>query len=955
MFEKSRHGPRVVSMAAVASVVAMVVVAAAAAPEPAAAPGEIRFTLDRPARVSLAVYTGDGCQVRELMRSVACSNGTHAVSWDGLDQDGRPCPPAEYEWRLLQSQGFTSRFRGILGVNPSSGLQGPYPVNWVGDHGGAGIVACDDGGVVIAAALTEGLMLALKQSHDGRERLWQMRQFYDGGALTDVCAGPGDRLYLLQPNGLLRVHRASDGAQALSPWNVKEGDEAPSDMDCLGTSLVLCYPQHNLVRWIDPQSGAPVKGARGIPGARYVALVKGGDAEEAVVAGSNRVFRVRRALLGKDLTNAVKRVLTVAQPRPVAVDRASGLLYRVAGSEGHRIEVYKPDTFEKVREYGGEARPLGRYDADLFRGITSMAADGRGCLYFAEPHAPPRRVGKLDLETGKVVQEWYGGQSFYTTLAIDPADPTSVWGVAPEGFITQYELNYDTGGWKIRACYRNGLLEDNLISMHAFAIPFRRGGTLYLASPSGPAIGRVDEAGGRIVPVAFAGRVINSGRSFTEFPGTGRDGYPRPWVAAVEQAGWTHLGAAPKTFIWRDQNGNGAADADEFLFDTNRTFSLNAQAAFDTNLNYFVTAGMGNDKEGVLIKVPSSGWGGARGDVPQWSWDTLRFMGRLPTNAPGFYGIRHLWTDGRSVFGTLQGGVMIREHGQYEGGAWPYMTITLARLLRWDTADGRLLGAAGRHTKDPGEKDRGKWFYPMYVEAGARGTVLVNDQVFQPGVIWTRDGLYAGSLWDRRAQDGLPDSLYAPYGDDIQGARMVQLKDGRVFYFCMGVGLWLIYQVEGFDALRESAGTVRPPAAPVAAARQGRGLRATKYDDASGRHVAETCVEPLPYYDPFGAPAKLPPAPCKAFWEGFLEVPFTAGYRFEFMLGGNEQATLTLDGKELLSGGSSASPGPVPLTAGKHAIRIEYTNPDGPAEFKFLWWGDMLDKSRVPAELLYEQ
>jgi hypothetical protein len=51
---------------------------------------EIPFTLDKPGRTSLAVYSADGTvQLRSLLVGERLEPGKHVVHWDGLDRAGR--------------------------------------------------------------------------------------------------------------------------------------------------------------------------------------------------------------------------------------------------------------------------------------------------------------------------------------------------------------------------------------------------------------------------------------------------------------------------------------------------------------------------------------------------------------------------------------------------------------------------------------------------------------------------------------------------------------------------------------------------------------------------------------------------------------------------------------------------------------------------------------------------
>jgi hypothetical protein len=251
----------------------------------------------------------------------------------------------------------------------------------------------------------------------------------------------------------------------------------------------------------------------------------------------------------------------------------------------------------------------------------------------------------------------------------------------------------------------------------------------------------------------------------------------------------------------------------------------------------------------------------------------------------------------------------------------------------------------------------GKLYYPMKVTWGPHDTVVVCDQIFQPGLVWTKDGLYAGSFYDRRAEDGLPDDLYRSHSDDMQGVEVVRLDDGRVLWFNTVQGMNLIYEVTGWDHLRRDQGVVRRPRDARAAEAGGTGLRATYYTSATGDHVAFQAVEAPIYFDPYGSPPHpdLPEVPYRIVWEGDLEPPLTDDYVFEALKAADERIVVQLDGQVLMADdGGTRVRGYITLAAAeRRRIRIDYVNREGRPELKFLWWAVNLDKARVPAELLY--
>ena len=78
---------------------------------------DIPFTLDKPGRVSLAIYDKDGIQVRTLRNAEPLEAGKHEIVWDGLDRNGQPAPAGDYTWKLLQTQGLTAEFLLNIGTS----------------------------------------------------------------------------------------------------------------------------------------------------------------------------------------------------------------------------------------------------------------------------------------------------------------------------------------------------------------------------------------------------------------------------------------------------------------------------------------------------------------------------------------------------------------------------------------------------------------------------------------------------------------------------------------------------------------------------------------------------------------------------------------------------------------------------------------------------------------------
>ena len=82
---------------------------APATPNPFAHTTTFRFSLAKPGRAELEVFSVDGRRVRTLSRGVR-EAGEYALPWDGRDDAGQPLAAGVYYARLLTAQGrFTRR------------------------------------------------------------------------------------------------------------------------------------------------------------------------------------------------------------------------------------------------------------------------------------------------------------------------------------------------------------------------------------------------------------------------------------------------------------------------------------------------------------------------------------------------------------------------------------------------------------------------------------------------------------------------------------------------------------------------------------------------------------------------------------------------------------------------------------------------------------------------------
>lgn len=903
----------------------------------------IDFEVTSPGRTSVGIFDqASGRLVRTLWNGERVAVGEHSVVWDGLDNRGQTVPDGNYEWRSITVPGFSARYVTTVGINPPGG-EHPVPRrSWVGDHVGAGIVDVDESGVYVGTPMTEGLMMLAKVDSATSSVTWRREQFYQSGRLTKATTS-GLHVFMLHPNGKLRRLNRDNG-HVEAEWQIATDGKAPVDVDASGRNLVVADSVENQVRWLSVETGQEIA-AVAFEKPACVAVTSDAEGGSALAASGNGIFRVGPGVAAQKVANLSGSIVALD------FDQKRKELWAVI--DGYQV-VRLDENFQVRQTYGDRPRESGPFDPTRFAGIYDIASDLKGGFFVGEPGHPPRRIAHIGRD-GSVIDQWFGGMSFYVGGTFDPDDPSRLIGIAPEGTANVYRIDYANGSWKIEETYSTGRLGDSLFPNAAAFRAVRRDGQLYLYHRVVPAVVRLDPDLRRAVPVAIAGRVLNRGRTFFQFAGSGRDGYPKPWVAAAEHHGYQDLKKAPVLYSWADSNGNGEFEPSEFRFypDAKRGVSFHNPGDFTSNGDYIGSAS--TNEPHALVRLPVADWAGPQKNAPRWDWDRVRVAGKIIANAYGYGSPRGVSVGpDDSVSVAYQAGIMIREHGQYEGGGWPEAAMRGSRVLAFDPHL-KPMFVAGRQSKAGSETNTGVLYYPMQTTSGPNRSVIVNDQTKQPAQVWTHDGLYLGGFFDHRADDGRHPGFYQVHGDDNQGATIVTTKTGNTYWLMPYQGHNRLYEITGWNDWHRQSGVVARPRSTQPAEPGGTGLTARYYQGS--KLVFET-VEPPVYFEPFGGEPhadKVSPH-YKAVWTGTIESPVTDRFHFRSLLGKAEQVAVWIDGRVVHTNGfeNENTDRPVELTSRhRNSIRIEYINPDGRAELKLLWHSRVIDPERLPANRLF--
>ena len=834
-------------------------------------PGEpITFVLQHPGRVSIGVFDAKANRlVRTLMNAEKLPAGKHRVPWDGSDNTGKSVPEREYEWRLVTSPGLTARYVTTLGINPPGG-EHPIPSHsWVGDHLGGGIVDVDASGVYIGSPITEGGRMILKANPSMSKVLWTRPQFYQSGRLTRAATS-GEHVFMIHPNGKMR-RLNKDNGRLEAEWEIGVDDEAPSDVDAQGKNLAASYPEKGTIRWFSTEDGRILAEAN-LANANCLATIES--------TGPGRIF----VGTGMDLLRVAPgdsaEKLTTVDGDITAMDYDSVRQELWIAVDGHRV-LRLDSKLRVVQTYSDQPRESGAYDPARFTGIYDIAADLKGGFYIGEPARAPRRIAHVHRD-GSVGGEWFGGMSFYLNAGVDPADPTRLIGIAPEGSVNVYRIDIEKGTWRIEACYQTGRLADSMFPFTGAFRVVRRKGEIYLYHRHLPSVIRLDATLRKAVPVAIAGTVRNRGRSMVQFAGTGRDGYPRPWVAAAEFHGYSDLSKAPKFYSWADTDGNGELDPSEFRFYPGVEKGPGGVGDFLPDGDFLGAEAMNHSN--AFLRLPVEQWEGPEQMAPRWDFRHLQSLGKIETESHGFGSVRALCvSDHGDITAMYQAGVMIREHGQYEGGGWPECAVKGCRVLKFDRHFQPKF-TVGRQSKLRSDVNTGVLYYPMQAANGPNDSVVVNDQTKQPAQVWTEDGLYVGGVFDNRANDGLPAPFYQVHGDDNQGCTIITNANGRTCWLMPYQGHNRLYEITGWNHWTRKSGPVARPETHPKKSVAGFGLSARYF---RGNQVVHETVEAPIYYERFGLDRHMERVKphFKVEWTGWIEPPLSDRFQFHTLLG----------------------------------------------------------------------
>ena len=646
------------------------------------------------------------------------------------------------------------------------------------------------------------------------------------------------------------------------------------------------------------------------------------------------------------------------------MDYTSRTLLITDGVRGSQVKRFSL-AGQLIATYGREGGRLsGTYVANDFHDVTDITADGVGGFFVAEPQSPPRRVAHFN-SNGAVLNEWFGGQDYYAWAEPDPRDSSKAWMFTGDGLVLT-QIDFATGEWAVLETWVAEELADGLIQQTKSHVGqwhvLYSGDQRYLVSENMPQVLAHQDGTLRAVSISS----------------NNADQIAR----AIEISGWS---GSAKAFRWLDGNGDGQPQGSEF------TFTGHSAVSNVVNVNDdFSVISYDRMDEAFVVNQTEANWGtyGPYYPIGDEIGVNVPVASKAMNDRAGSRG-SGAYRDSEGSFYAHYN--IEREcHGVY----WPTDWASVSRFVKWD-AGGNELWSVGRHAYHGGlagthdttyvATSAGQLHVPVSVIGEVNDTVVLADRVETPAMVWSKDGLYVGSFFDRRANDGLPDTVYSWFltdnseeaittSDNASGGRVIRYEDGTVLWYTQGRNSVPVYKINGWDNWDRQELTFVITTLPAVAAGNGSGLSAHYYDGDFNRTPSATTVETQVWQ---GLPAdsvnldevidgrkgalyhwdSAPGASgFSTRWTGEVEALLSEEYIFSTYARGGVR--LWVDGRQIIYSWNEVEQrtesAPVRLTAGqRYSIQLDFHTSDANPAVSLNWESLSIDRERIPGKYLY--
>jgi len=771
---------------------------------------EISFEVPKRGRVSVLVRDEKGGVLKELMGGEEHGPGIVRAYWDGRDAYGFPCATNKtYRWEAYMNDGVDVEWFGTVGTEGVPPYETPDGKGgWGSDHGPAIAAAADETGRYFVWYTNESGCGLVKTDFDGNV-VWRSAPFVCGGFGDFSCAvAAGGSLYVVY-DGLGR-----NKSKSVARIDARTGDFMPF-VGCNTINLDFSQKEPKLPNGcaLGPfkmtTAGIATDGRRlfvsDYAGNRIVLhdISTGARLGEWPCAGVRGITWFEGALYAAVLAGKIVRLTAdngvatdfvtegLSAPYGVAFD-AKGRLHVTDWGESHQLKTFSCDgrLIRTLGKKGGRAF-LGAYDPTSFSYPAALACDERGVLLVPEM-ASPKVFSLIDAETGRTLRRCFGYTAYSPSNLPDCDDPLlqyySLSG--PESFararvpnaggigIPEASWDFRNAGWSEFDCVFNTMTMGEVLRGEnglKYLVPDGEGGMPTEVNPAHPrTICRID--GDRMIPVA-------------SFSLAEPDPHPRTKENAIR--------------VWTDANRDGRQQDSEIrLLDGvgDRRFAWAVHSGslmMDRHGNVYLTT-----MQNALVEIPSKGFD--ESGVPVLDVAAARVA--VPEIVPGLKYMLCSWRSGavgwrRDSQGNFYSVVFYpREYAtealtrKMKTGMGHTSRFTTVEFVKY-APDGRVLWQTGR--KATSAPRQGEILHPWCMAGLVGDEYVVMASEWGPFWIYTRDGFYAGQLFDTPGMPGrgIP---YRFGGEDFSGHIRFFPERDEVWAYNAGH----TYRVKGFKGGR---------------------------------------------------------------------------------------------------------------------------------------------------------
>lgn len=810
------------------------------APKPAGR-AEIRFSLPAGGLVSLNALREDGTLIRRLLIGKRLEAGEHAVTWDGLDEEGKPVAPGSYRF-LGSVANLQPHYLTTIGNTSPEPYGGCYSsVGGEYRHGAwHDVVVNPDGTFYVLNDGGEGPPSI--QLIDPANRFavkWGGGTAISGNDFQQVGARDGQYLYFIHWYGHREGQRDYSG-QMLSRMLLARHEPVRFGS---GDWTVRVTPERETGRW--EVTDWEVRGLGAYQGQVFVPLFSEDrvdiyDGEQGSKIGSLSEGKLNGP---SDVWPTADGVLYVVDKRSVHRFGADGKYldtpvqglrqgWAVACDATGRIFVSDFGTHEvKVYDARGQLlRILGKTDSirrqpylsiwDGWRWVEEKegfsGAISDDSFFRPQGIAVDTQGNLLVCDSGNARVQYFGSDwrlrkslvaGIYSVLAVDPEKPETVFISSQPRLVRQYQIDWNTGKHSLQAQFTpvsDAPMGTNFVKF--------RGNQPYLFTNYVKPVWTIEN--GKVRLCCNLGVAGYGGWGYGAYITVEEDGKVVGKYLG-DQPEWKD--DPPAAWEWRDTNRDGRPQLGEYTIYRKSEAQPWWRTAYP--MNYFVEddwsvqGKVDEGPEGRYIRFPFGGFDPAGNPIYSWKTAQLVFQGDQVDPA---------WT------ADLSGGKPLKPSlggAHYTKDGWMYLVLNDRPEFNPRDCRFRVYTPEGKRLFSIMHGVRGFWDKPgEELGFSMQMTRPVDDKIFLTETygsmhVFSRDGLYLGTLLEQ--SDAAPqlkgkDARYQPYGEMWYAHVFRHPKTRKVYLIAQpnAQPLVLLYEVTGLDAVRRFQGSCELVALP---------------------------------------------------------------------------------------------------------------------------------------------